>query len=85
MAAINRVASGKSSLNDTVPIGTILHATSAILASDTMEKSELEEMHKKVSKLLKYLKEHKTKNSPLYSKLVEALWTTFPKIVIKID
>ena len=81
LAAINKLTNGNSKTNDSVALGAILHASNALLTTDTLEKKDLEELHQKVSKLLQTMKTQNTKNSPLYSQLVEALWTSYPKMV----
>ena len=82
LVAINKLASEGGETKDNSLVGAIFHASDAIFRTDILEKKDIEEMHKTVSKILKNLKEHKTKNSPMYSQLIETLWTTFPKMVL---
>ena len=84
VAAINKLTSENSDTYDLVSLGTILHASSALFNLETLERNEYEEFIKKFTKLFENLFMQKTKNSPLYSHLVQALWISNPIMVKKI-
>jgi hypothetical protein len=65
-------------LTDTGPYGTLVHAAGAFF---TIDKEHTEDVTPIVSKILLNMKEWRTKNSPLYSMLVQALWTSIPSVV----
>jgi len=79
LVAMDQLATEKPGKYDTVSLAAILHASNALM--NTLEKKDLEDLHNKVSKLLRTMKTQNAKNSPLYSQLIEALWTSYPKMV----
>ena len=81
LAAINTLTSENADNFDLVSLGTILHASSALLNRETLERNEYEEFIKKFSILFQKLMKQKTKNSPLYSQIVQALWISEPIMV----
>ena len=81
-AAMDKLASEGGETKDNTLMGAIFHASDAIFKTDVLEKNDLEEMNKKVSKILKNLKEHKVKNSPMYSQIIASFWTSYPKMVL---
>ena len=83
LAAINALTSGISDVNNSVAIGAILHASSALLNRETLENKEYEGFIRKFSKLFEDLVKQRAKNSPLYSKLVQTLWISNPTLVLK--
>ena len=82
MVALTKLTSGD--VDDPVSVGTVLHASSAVTKLEKTDNSDIEELTKTLYKLLQNLKQHKTKNSPLYSKLVQVLWTSNPLLVFNI-
>ena len=84
VAAINKLTSGNSDTYDLVSLGTILHASSALLNLETLEKNQYEEFIIKFSQLFENLVMQKMKNSPLYSQIVQSLWISNPIMVLKI-
>ena len=81
LVAIKQLASGKGEDDGPISVGTLLHASNAVFSLDKTVWSDFEELTKTVFNLLKSLNDHKIKNSPVYSKLIEALWTFHPLTV----
>jgi hypothetical protein len=79
--AIDKFISGTGQTNDTVSMGAIFHASKAIIKSDLFEHKDFEDLFKKIEKLLKTMKELRTKPAIIYSVLVEAFWPYYPKMV----
>ena len=80
LAAIKKLATVKGEITDPVIMATLFHSTTHIL--HILEKTQQEEMEQNIVQILKSLKDYKTKNSPIYSQLVEVLWTSFYKLVL---
>jgi hypothetical protein len=76
LVAINKLASGKGDFDDPFSVGTLFHASSAVFTLEKTVWSDIEELTKTVFKLVSNLNDPKTKNSPIYSKLVQVLWTS---------
>ncbi len=81
IVAVKELASETSEVNDPISTGTLVHATSAVLSLEKTVENGIEELTKTVIKILQNLIQQNTKNSPLYSRLVEVLWTSNPLTV----
>ena len=79
--ALDNLITGIGEPNDTVSMGAIFHASKAIIKSDLFEHKDFEDLFKKIEKLLKTMKELRTKPAIIYSVLVEAFWPYYPKMV----
>ncbi len=66
---------------DTTLLGAILHASDVLMNDKVLNKKQLEHLYLKIGEILKKMKANKIKNSQLYSRLVQAFWPQYPRMV----
>jgi len=78
IVALKKLESETDEMKNPIAAGTLAHATTAVLSLEKTDKEGIEESCKKI---LQSLIQQKAKNSPLYSRLVQVLWTSDPLMV----
>lgn len=70
-----------SEKEDEVALATIVHASGAVLTTETLTMEPFKEMFSHAKKIMMNVNSKKVKNSPVYSRMVEILWPVLANVV----